>query len=413
MSPIHYLLALLAVWAVCVAIFGRAGVKAASVATVSPSAPAAGSLAAAMHSTDNFLLLRLFAASFVVWYHSYALAGAMRGPDPVSTVVGIHAGLLAVYIFFAISGFLVTGSWLRRRSLPRFLLARLFRIAPGLLFCVTLCAFALGALMTSLPLRDYLAHPDTASYVWRNLLFAADKLQYELPGVFDGRGVNGSLWTIPAEMAMYAWLALAGALGLLGRPRSALLALLAWGVAAAWLGPAAVLLPIPEYLPMAACFWLGALAWIHRDRLPLRGWIVIALLLLCVVAKGSVVYLPCVLVTLVYTTLWVAYVPRLPARWSQGAGDYSYGIYLWGAPLQQSVVATLDSVTPTQLTLIAWPLAFAMAVVSWHCVEQPAIRLLQRRLATRGVAKDIASVSPAVLSVAPLDPPVGNRRIDA
>lgn len=338
-----------------------------------------------MQGPDSFQLLRLLAASFVLWYHSYALSGVPGAVDPISSSgVGVYAGLLAVYLFFAISGFLVTASWLRRASLLDFLLARATRIVPALVVCVVACAYLLGPAMTLLPLDEYLGHPQTFAYVGGNLSLAAERLQFELPGVFGGRGVNGSLWTIPAEVAMYSWIALVGAVGLLRLPSLALLAVLLWSAAVLVFGHYAMLLSLSEYLPMAACFWLGALAWVYRERLVLNGWILVLLLSLVLLTRDTVAYLPLLLVALVYGSLWLAYVPRLPQRWSGKTYDYSYGIYLWGAPMQQVVVTLDQDISPTALTLAAWPLACALAIVSWHCVEQPAMRALSRRRGGRG-----------------------------
>src|SRR5690606_25568358 len=59
-------------------------------------------------------------------------------------------------------------------------------------------------------------------------------------------------------------------------------------------------------------------------------------------------------------------------------GDYSYGIYLWGFPMQQLVVYWLGSPTPTRITLLAWPLALICAVLSWRLIEKPSIALGRR-----------------------------------
>jgi peptidoglycan/LPS O-acetylase OafA/YrhL len=60
-----------------------------------------------------------------------------------------------VPMFFALSGFLVTGSALRLRSVGKFLSARLYRLVPALVVEVTLSALVLGAIYTTYSLADY------------------------------------------------------------------------------------------------------------------------------------------------------------------------------------------------------------------------------------------------------------------
>lgn len=56
-------------------------------------------------------------------------------------------------------------------------------------------------------------------------------------------------------------------------------------------------------------------------------------------------------------------------------GDYSYGVYLWGFPMQQVIAHLAPRLTPAGNILLAWPLAMLLAVLSWHLVERPALRL--------------------------------------
>ena len=79
-----------------------------------------GSLQQRMGRGDNLLLLRAIAASVVIYAHGYALTPAADDADRLTPVFGLYAGNVAVYAFFFISGFLVTGSWQRQPSLGRF-----------------------------------------------------------------------------------------------------------------------------------------------------------------------------------------------------------------------------------------------------------------------------------------------------
>jgi peptidoglycan/LPS O-acetylase OafA/YrhL len=57
------------------------------------------------------------------------------------------------------------------------------------------------------------------------------------------------------------------------------------------------------------------------------------------------------------------------------SGDYSYGLYLYGYPLQQAVVTATPSLKLWYWNLLlSIPLAFAIAICSWWLVERPCLR---------------------------------------
>ena len=152
---------------------------------------------AARHK-NLFDLLRLVAATMVLWSHAYALTG-----NPSPGWFGNALGTLGVKIFFIISGLMITRSWLDDPRLWAFTMRRVLRIMPGLILVVVVCAFVMGPLVTTLPVGEYFRSYGTRFYLWNILLFPI----YNLPGVFAGNiypiAVNGSLWSLPAEVCMY------------------------------------------------------------------------------------------------------------------------------------------------------------------------------------------------------------------
>src|SRR5665213_2386975 len=98
---------------------------------------------------DNFLLLRVLAAAAVIYGHSYSIVVA-RGPPEIFLWMGwgTYSGTIAVNAFFITSGFLITGSFLRRRNVIEFAWARALRILPAYVTCMVGCAFVLGAIYT-------------------------------------------------------------------------------------------------------------------------------------------------------------------------------------------------------------------------------------------------------------------------
>ena len=125
-------------------------------------------------SSGAFDGIRLISAFLVLFSHCYVLTG-QGAEEPLLrfTHGGVGFGEVAVYIFFAISGYLVTQSWFRDPSIKRFLVRRLLRILPALIFVIVASALIVGALMTALSLSDYFSRYDTWSYLSKILLYPA------------------------------------------------------------------------------------------------------------------------------------------------------------------------------------------------------------------------------------------------
>ena len=167
-------------------------------------------------------VLRLAAATLVIVAHSYALT---NHAEPLQRFGGPEFGDIAVAVFFAISGFLVTASWVSDSRLRSFVLRRALRILPALWVVLLLTTFVMGVVVTDVPVTSYLTSLSTWRYpLERALVFST---RPDLPGVFTtnpyGTPVNGSLWTLPVEVTAYGATLLLGLTGLLARRRGLVL----------------------------------------------------------------------------------------------------------------------------------------------------------------------------------------------
>jgi peptidoglycan/LPS O-acetylase OafA/YrhL len=345
---------------------------------------------------DNFLVLRLVAALMVVLGHSFLLVGGgVHVDEPLHRILPrTYSHLAGVAMFFAISGYLITLSLERKPDLVRFVRARVLRLWPALVVVVAAWAFVLGPLLTALPPGEYFGrgddHGTAYRYFWSNIsLF---RLWPWLPGLFEtnpiARHVNGSLWTIPWEATMYVAVALAGVLRLLRYPRLASAAILALVVALV-LWPihahdAAATGALPLGYELAACFGAGSIACLLRRYMPVSTGIMLLLALVALAGRETLMIWPAVL----YFVFWFAYVPRLPAMPREA--DLSYGTYLWAFPVQQAIVQIAGVASPFGLFAIAAPIVLAIAACSWHFIEQPALRLKNRRAPVLAPATDAA-----------------------
>ncbi|GAB2586985.1 acyltransferase [Dyella jejuensis] len=327
---------------------------------------------------DNFLLLRFIAASMVIYGHGGAIANT-KGASPdlfLRLGWGIYSGTLAVCIFFVVSGFMIAGSYLRRQHLADFLWARLLRIYPAYFCCLVICAVVLGAVYTALPLNQYFENTGVLHYVTQNVKLQTTMV-WTLPEVFDGNPhdsvINGAIWTLPAEFRMYLWVAIVGALGILSRRwLCALIIAVLFGLGI--LRPDADIFMIPSiYLHLAAMFGIGTLCYLFRDHVPV-GWpYVAAAVILAYLLRNTVFYQFALGLAIAQFSFAFAYC--LPWYGFNRFGDYSYGIYLWGYPMQQALAHHFPLMGPKHNACFAFMLALAMALLSWHFIEKPSLML--------------------------------------
>lgn len=287
------------------------------------------------------------------------------------------AGVVGVVMFFALSGYLITGVLLSelqrtgRVDLGRFYLRRARRLVPGLLFLVA------GVVLVTLavdPLGDRgeLSKTVTVALTWTgNLPFG------------HASAATFHLWTLATEEQFYLlWPGLLAFAFVRGRTGAALLAAAAVGLVGclatlAWLRDADQAYALPT--SWAVCFVIGAATRVHahRFRAP-AGWVppaaLLCLGLLSVVPlRGhALTYLaagPAVAVlTSVLLLAWRSWaeVTAPGLRGLVWLGTVSYSAYLWNYPLTIWLRPHVD-----HAGLLAAMLTVPLAAVSWYAVERP------------------------------------------
>ncbi|MDN5932519.1 MAG: acyltransferase [Pseudonocardia sp.] len=342
------------------------------------------------HNSVN--ALRLGLATLVLLSHTLKLHG---GFDPLGRLTGgdVDMGTIAVDGFFALSGYLIVGSYLNSPTTGRYLWRRALRILPGFWVCLLLTAFVLLPLAQLIEFGTLADFPLTGdqsalSYLTNNAaLFIR---QFEVDGLFGGGTVNGSLYTLFYEFLCYLGVAALGAVGLLRFRTWPLVGLTVagWLLAVSEIFTDAAVTSRSTTIDIALRFGLMFLAGavLHRlaRHIPL-GWVggsIAGLALGQAVVLATLVG-PDPTSTLVYLTIAppaVAYLvvlaganPRLHRIGSKR--DLSYGLYVYAWPVQALLLLVGARGWPV-LGYGATSLAVALllAWASWTWVESPALR---------------------------------------
>lgn len=329
---------------------------------------------------NNFDFIRLIVAVLVIFSHSYILADGTYWREPLSLLTHRYetAGDLGVDIFFLISGYLVTASYMRSETVWSYFRKRIARIYPGFIGATIFTLLVAGPLSLG-----HLRGSTLLSQTGVALVKMISLRDLDWVGAFTANPyplvVNGSLWTIHFEFACYIVLAVAGICGVL-RSRRACLSLCALSLIAKivfatyiwnrddWTREGLIAHGV-RFLPL---FFAGTASYLYRDKLVFRyRWALVAALLLAV-ATQTPDGLSCMFpLAGTYLVLFFAYNPAIRFQRFLRFGDFSYGTYLYACPIQQLLVLWAHGhLNLYVLFFLATPLAVIAGAISWHLVEK-------------------------------------------
>lgn len=327
----------------------------------------------------GFDYMRIFLALLVIWVHTDRI---LHGNAEFLFQTELRPLLKSVLpMFFVLSGFLVAGSLERSKSLVSFLGNRLIRIYPALAVEVFLSAFVLGMVFTTLPLSSYFTDPE----FYRYLVNVTGHIHFFLPGVFesnpDAGTINAQLWTVPYELECYIAIALLFMIGIVRHRVIAIVApilLVAVYAAARYWARGEGWADMPTVTGgnlLIANFLLGVCFYLYRDKIrwDYRLFVVAVASVLAgfwFTSLGDFVALP----GTAYATVFLGLCSPRKLSVLRGA-DYSYGVFLYGYPIQQAIASLGPWGTNWIINgSLSCVIALVFAAFSWTFVEKPALR---------------------------------------
>lgn len=336
--------------------------------------------------------IRLALAVAVILCHSYPLTGREVPFGAASQLLGSGG----VDGFFALSGFLITASWLRNPHVYEYVIARALRILPGFYVCLVVTAFVIAPIGVAIqggPVAKLLFSTAPIEYVLYNSAVAT--LKVDVGGTPQGVPYpgtwNSSLWTLVFELLCYLAVAILGVIGLANRRWVSPAILVLAAFSAALLPPFTIEGQMSANLAsvvarFAVMFAAGALLYQFKDVIPARWSLVVASVVVVLAAVNLlpdyrvVAALPLAYAVIVFGALIKN--PRFTLR-----TDLSYGVYIYGFPVQQLlIICGLASMDPVVFAILATIATLPVAALSWFGVEKHAMSLKSRLIRKKGSA---------------------------
>jgi len=334
----------------------------------------------------TFDFLRLFFATLVLLSHAPEITGGNRHRELFDRIAhsGLTFGEIAVDGFFLLSGYLILKSWLADPKLMDYLRKRFLRIVPGYVVAV----------IVSVLLASFTASPHFFADLGSPFLKSVLRLGAPItPPVWRGNPypvVNGAMWTIGYEFRCYILIAVCGLLGV-------------FRVRMAWLLATVVLLlnllhPLLQahlafnplwgeprsMFRLLTPFFVGGCFLLFRDKIRFHG--ALALVACGLLVVSFLAPLTAEAGFVVSGGYLIFYLGQLPSEralhWFREVPDISYGVYLYGWPIE-SAVAWCFHPSPWLNFTLAVPLCLATGWISWKLVEGPMLKRKQGALPPR------------------------------
>ncbi|WP_407306658.1 acyltransferase family protein [Desulfosporosinus sp. SB140] len=345
---------------------------------------------------NSFNLIRFLLAMMVIYSHSFVLLGHLNYAYPA--ILNYVNYFPPVECFFIVSGFLVTQSLLESPSYGIYLLKRVLRIFPAFFVSLTVIAFIIGPIVSHTTIYNYFWAPgqdNPWNFVFKNITLNITGYSWTIRDVFSSNpfslGLNGSMWTIKHEFAMYLILIvfsffyffkyrkllllttfITGMLVILNLKYSYSLVHLSgykWWVISDN--------EYASFIKLLYYFLTGSSIYIFMDKIYFswRFIFLITMVLLFLFVNSNIHLLKyAFLVCLPYLILALGLKFRLPSFGKYG--DFTYGLYIYAFPIQQLITYYFGSrLTIANYFILVFCITLFVSILSWKYIEGPSLHL--------------------------------------
>ncbi len=327
-------------------------------------------------NNNNLDLIRIIAALLVIYGHAYAISPEYGTDDIVSSILKFdYSGSLAVKIFFFISGLVVTNSLFHKKNTYDYIVSRIFRIWPALLV-VVIAAYIISILMTTLTIGEFFSSLNFIPYIIKSLFL---QFTWDYPGVFTSNNIsafNGSLWTIPYEVSAYIILLFVSMMLRFNKllcTIASIIIIIDSSLGLGYLFTNSYFNDEVRYLPL--CFSIGSLFAINKNNIEINITSVIfgCIILYILKLNDSIIFIPFFYFVLFYSILYISSISMFVKL--KPPHDISYGIYLWGFPVQQIIVFSIGNHGVLLNQVLSMILASILGYLSWILIEKKSMAL--------------------------------------
>lgn len=333
---------------------------------------------------NRITLLRLICSILVLASHLDWIAGN-------TTDYFRRLGLLAVAIFFGLSGFLLTESIHRNGPTANFVRNRVLRIFPGFIGVLLLTSFLFAPILKIFKTGNLAYDIEVENFTYILLNFTTYILQTDINGSLRENSVNvwnPPLWTLSYELICYFLLFIL--VVFFGRRFVSLLNIVLPSFILLFfladLGILNTLSKIQLLFYYSSFFFLGSFLYFRDIHKKIRMIFVLMplLFLTFLIPRQSnqdffdkrdfiqgLILIPILLI--------LAFHPKVKTKIRN---DYSFGIYIYAFPVSQLLVSAAPNIGQNWFLFASCTFGITLffAWISWHFIEKPALKLKNRAL---------------------------------